>query len=59
MDGGFSDYSNEVYREKFSRPRKFTLVVNRLREIQYKLLHGAIYTREHVLKFGFAECNLC
>ena len=44
----FSDFSNEVHvcREIFSRPRKVTLF-NRLREIQYKLLHGAIYTREH------------
>ena len=48
----FSDFSNEVCRETFSSPRKVTLV-NGLREIQSKLLHGAIYTREHLFRFGF------
>ena len=54
----FSDFSNEVCREIFSRPMKITLV-NRLREIQYKLLHGAIFTREHLFRFGFVVYNLC
>ena len=54
----FSDFSNQVCREIFSRPRKVTLV-NILREIQHKLLHGAIYTREHLFRFGFVVDNLC
>ena len=53
----FSDFSNKVCREIFSRPRNLTLV-NRLREIQYKL-HGAIYTREHLFRFGFVVDTLC
>ena len=28
-------------------------------EFQFKLLHGAIYTKKHLLKFGFTADNLC
>ena len=47
-----------VCREIFSRPRKITHV-NRLTEIQHKLLHGAIYTGEHLFRFGIVVDNLC
>ena len=52
MDGNFQICQMRYVREIFSRPRKVNLV-NRLREIQYKLLNGAIYTREHLFRFGF------
>lgn len=29
------------------------------REFQYKLLHGALYTKEHLYRFGFVPDNLC
>ena len=34
----------------FRRPRKRTLN-NRLREFQFKLLHGIVYTNHHLFRF--------
>ena len=31
----------------------------KIKEFQYKLLHGAIYTKEHLLRFGFVEDDQC
>ena len=31
----------------------------KIRDFQFKLLHGAVYTKEHLLKFGFVTDNLC
>ena len=42
----------------FKRPRKCTLN-SRLREFQFKLLHGIAYTNHHLYRFGFAQTNLC
>ena len=51
-------FSKEVIREIFQRPRS-TTVLAKLREFQFKLLHGVIYTKEHLFKFGFVMDNLC
>ena len=59
MDGDFQIIQMRYIGRYLVGLRKVTLVINRLREIQYKLLHGAIYTREHLLRFGFVEDNLC
>ena len=53
MDGDF-----QIKIQIFSGSVKVT-PVNRLREIQYKLLHGALYTRDYFLIFDFVEDNLC
>ena len=42
----------------FTRPRWCTLNSN-LREFQFKLLHGFVYTNFHLSKFGFIQNNLC
>ena len=34
-------------------------MLTKVREFQYKLLHGAIYTKENLLKFGFVENSQC
>jgi len=51
-------FSKEEIKNIFLRPRSATLLT-KVREFQYKLLHGAIYTKENLLKFGFVENNLC
>ena len=44
----------------FRRPRKCTLnTYSRLREFQFKLLHGIVYTNHHLFRFGFVQNNLC
>ena len=50
--------SRKMISDSFIRPRISTLV-GKLREFQYKLLHGAAYTKEHLFKFGFVGNNLC
>ena len=40
------------------RPRSATLL-SKYREFQFMLLHGIIYTKEQLLRFGFVENNLC
>ena len=50
--------SDKDLKETFNRPRSTTLI-NKYREFQFRLLHGAIYTKEHLLKFGFVANNLC
>ena len=52
------DLSDKDLKETFNRPRSTTLI-NKHREFQYKLLHGVIYTKEHLLKFKFVANNLC
>jgi len=52
------DYTNEEISDIFVRPRRTTLL-SKHREFQYKLLHGVIYTKEQLFKFGFVENNLC
>ena len=42
----------------FNRPRWCTLS-SRLREFQFKLLHGIVYTNHHLQKFNFVDSNLC
>ena len=57
---GHSDFafSKKEITNIFLRPRTTTLLT-KVREFQYKLLHGAIYTKEKLLKFGFVENNQC
>ena len=52
------DFSEKDMRGVLVRPRISTLI-GELREFQYKLLHGAVYTKEQLLKFGFVADNLC
>ena len=51
-------FSKEEITNIFLRPR-ITTLLTKVREFQYKLLHGAIYTKEKLLKFGFVENNQC
>ena len=51
-------FSEKSMRDIFIRPGISTLIGG-LREFQYKLLHGAIYTKEQLQKFGFVANNLC
>lgn len=44
--------------EIFMRIRNTTLI-KKLREFQFKLLHEVVYTKKHLLKFGFVEDNMC
>ena len=52
------DYSDREVSDIFIRPRHTTLL-NKHREFQYKLLHGVIYTKVQLLRFGFVGDNLC
>ena len=55
------DFSKEEMTNIFIRPR-ITTLLTKVREFQYKLLHGAIYTKVNLLKFGFAKddhCSFC
>ena len=51
-------FSKKEITNIFLRPRSTTLLT-KVREFQYKLLHGAIYTKEHLFRFGFVDDNLC
>ena len=52
-------FSKKEFKNIFLRPR-ITTLLTKVREFQYKLLHGAIYTtKENLLKFGFVENNQC
>ena len=35
------------------------IVIRKQRDFQFKLLHGSVYTREQLFKFGFVPNNLC
>ena len=50
--------SEEEIKETFTRPRSSTLI-RKQRDFQFKLLHGSVYTREQLFKFGFVPNNLC
>jgi len=49
--------SDKDLKETFNRPRNTTLI-NKHREFQFKLLHGVVYTKEHLFKFKFVANNL-
>ena len=49
--------SDKDLKETFHRPRNTTLI-NKHREFQFKLLHGVVYTKEHLFKFKFVANNL-
>ena len=51
-------FPEEIIGKIFKRPRMATLS-RELREFQFKLLHGAIYTKEHLFRFGFVTDELC
>ena len=44
--------------EIYSDLRGMTLI-RKYRDFQYKLLHKAIYTKEHLFRFGFVTNNFC
>ena len=52
------DYSDKEKRDIFIKPRNATLI-RKHREFQFMLLHGAVYTRERLMDFGFELDNLC
>ena len=52
------DFSEKEIGELFLALKSSTLI-RKHREFQYKLLHKAIYTKEHLMKFGFVTDNLC
>ena len=45
-------------KETFSR-LKSAFICSKQREFQYKLLHGAVYTKQKLFQFGFESDNLC
>ena len=53
-----SNYTDEEIRDIFVRPRRIT-ILNKHREFQYKLIHGVMYTKEQLFKYGFVGNNLC
>ena len=52
------DFTDKETSKHFIRSRSTTLV-RKQREFQFMLLHGVIYTKEQLLKFGFVMDNLC
>ena len=52
------DFIDKELKEIFVRP-KITILIRKQRAFQFKLLHGAIYTNEHLHRFGFVGDNLC
>ena len=52
------NYTDEEIRDLFVRPRR-TTILNKHREFQYKLIHGVLYTKEQLFKYGFVGNNLC
>ena len=52
------DFTGKEVSEIFVRPRRMTLI-RKHREFQFKLLHGVVYTKEHLMKFGFVVNDLC
>ena len=52
------EHTEEEIKEIFGRLRTTTLL-SKHREFQYMLLHGVIYTKKHLLRFGFVGNALC
>ena len=55
------EYAEQEIKKIFIRPRSTTLL-SKHREFQFMLLHGIIYTKEQLLRFGFVEnshCSFC
>ena len=52
------NHDKEEIKEIFLRIRR-TVTCRKHREFQYKLLHGALYTKEHLYRFGFVCDKLC
>ena len=52
------DFTMKEMRELFVRPRSSTLSW-KCREFQFMSLHGIVYTKEQLMKFGFVADNLC
>ena len=51
-------FTDVELRNIFSRV-KGSILCSKLREFQFKLLHGAVYTNENLFKFGFTSDDLC
>ena len=54
---GQNDY-DFIDKEIFVRPN-ISILIRKQREFQFKLLHGAIHTNEHLHRFRFVGDNLC
>lgn len=54
----FCDFSNRDIKCIFSRIRSSTLS-SALRDFQYRLLHGIVYTNYQLFQFKFVNDNLC
>ena len=52
------DLNKKEIGEIFFRPR-FSTLIPKLREFQFKLLHGALYTKEKLFQFALAADTLC
>ena len=52
------NYDKEEIKEIFLRIKR-TILCCKYREFQYKLLHGALYTKVHLHRFGFVPEKLC
>lgn len=52
------NYDKEEIKDIFLRPRS-AVICCKHREFQFKLLHGALYTKDHLYKFGFVTDKLC
>ena len=52
------DYTDEEIKDLFNIPRRSTLM-RKHREFQFMMLHGVVYTKERLMKFGFVTDNLC
>ena len=55
---GQFNHTRDELKNIFLRFRSAVLCCKH-REFQYKLLHGALYTNEHLFRFGFTANNLC
>ena len=52
------NYDKEEIKDIFLRLRS-AVICSKHREFQYKSLHGALYTKEHLYRFGFVPDKLC
>ena len=55
------EFTEQEIKKIFIRPRSTTLL-SKHREFQFMSLHGTIYTKEQLLRFGFVEnsnCSFC
>ena len=60
LKDGHSDFDfTDVEICKLFEYIRSTTLIRKQREFQFMLLHGAIYTKEHLMRFGFVGDNYC